>query len=166
MANFDLAIVKILEKEGGATVTNISGDRGGLTKYGISQRSYPKIDIANLTEQGAKDIYMTDYWMKFRGNVISDQIVAESIFCAAANMGVRTASRLVQTALNEILAVDVAVDGMIGTKTIAALNKCTKTVFITTFTLGKIAYYAHICNKDRPQSKFLLGWINRVLGGG
>ena len=37
--------------------------------------------------------------------------------------------------------------------------------FLMHFTLVKIGYYASLCNKDRTQSKFLLGWINRALGG-
>jgi hypothetical protein len=37
--------------------------------------------------------------------------------------------------------------------------------FLTEFTLAKVARYAAICNRDRAQGKFLLGWINRCLGG-
>lgn len=165
MADFNQAIAKILAAEGGATVTEIAGDAGGLTKYGISQRAYPNIDIRNLTERQAGDIYKRDYWDRVRGDGIDVQVVAESIFGAAVNMGVKTASRLAQSALNEIMLGGVVVDGEIGDKTINALNKCTKTVFIAAFTLAKIAYYAHICNRDKTQSKFLLGWINRALGG-
>ena len=29
--------------------------------------------------------------------------------------------------------------------------------------LTKVSRYAEICNRDRTQSKFLLGWINRTL---
>jgi hypothetical protein len=37
--------------------------------------------------------------------------------------------------------------------------------FLSEFTLAKVARYAAICNRDRSQAKFLLGWINRSLGG-
>ena len=36
-------------------------DPGGLTKYGISQRSYPDLDIAALTEADARAIYVQDF---------------------------------------------------------------------------------------------------------
>jgi len=45
--NFNLAIPVILQHEGG--YVNDPNDAGGATKYGISQRTYPNLDIANLT---------------------------------------------------------------------------------------------------------------------
>ncbi len=165
MASFDAAIIKTLEKEGGSKVTEIAGDSGGLTKFGISQRSYPALNIRNLTEQQARDIYKRDYWDLIRGDRIELQIVAESIFGAAVNMGVKTASKLAQTALDETMSGGIVIDGDIGEKTLSALNRCSKSVFMSSFTLAKIGYYAHICNRDKTQSKFLLGWINRALGG-
>jgi len=42
--------------------TNDPADPGGETKYGISKRSYPALDIAALTEPGAIAIYFRDYW--------------------------------------------------------------------------------------------------------
>ena len=41
MANFNDAIVITLAKEGGAKFTDVPNDRGGATKYGISQAAYP-----------------------------------------------------------------------------------------------------------------------------
>lgn len=37
---------------------------GGETKYGISKKQYPNIDIKNLTIEQAKDIMYRDYWVK------------------------------------------------------------------------------------------------------
>lgn len=39
-------------------------DPGGATKFGIDQRSHPKVDIRNLTEAAAKEIYWQEYWMR------------------------------------------------------------------------------------------------------
>lgn len=39
------------------------GDPGGETKWGISKRSYPEIDIASLTRELAVEIYFRDYWL-------------------------------------------------------------------------------------------------------
>jgi lysozyme family protein len=162
VANFDEAIVKTLEKEGGSRYTEIQGDSGGATKYGISQKAYPRLDIRSLTEQQARDIYRRDYWDRIGGDRITDQVIAESIFDAAVNNGVRTASRLAQLAAG----VDEAqADGVIGNQSILLLSEIAVDRFITHFTLLKIARYAAICNKDRTQTKFLLGWINRSLGG-
>lgn len=159
MASFKDAIVKTLIREGGAKYTEIAGDAGGATKYGISQRAYPSLDIKNLTEDRAKEIYRRDYWSQVKGDEIASQLIAENLFDAAVNMGVRTASRLCQLAIG----IDHA-DGIIGQQSLAKLNGYDEKSFVVVFTLAKISRYAAICNKDRTQSKFLLGWINRSLG--
>lgn len=159
MADFNTAIGKTLLKEGGAKYTETVGDRGGATKYGISQAAYPNLNIRELTEQQARDIYKRDYWDRVCGDRISDQVVAESIFDFAVNAGPRTSSRITQLALG------VDPDGIVGQQTISHINTIATKEFLTAFALAKVAYYASICNKDKSQSKFLLGWINRALGG-
>lgn len=157
MADFNQAIVKTLANEGGGKITDDPDDSGGLTKYGISQRAYPNLDIRNLTEQQARDIYKRDYWDRVQGDSIQSQQVAENLFDTAVNMGVKTASRMAQQA------VGVSADGIIGPQSLTAINNANPATFIASYTLAKISYYAQICNKDRSQSKFLLGWINRAL---
>ena len=159
MANFIDAIVKTLAKEGGAKFTDVPNDKGGATKFGISQAAYPTLDIRNLTEQQARDIYKRDYWDRVRGDDITSQLIAENIFDTAVNMGVRTTSRLVQN----MLEIDPA-DGVIGSASLGVINQQAEKDFMLKFTLIKIGYYASICNKNREQSKFLLGWVNRALG--
>lgn len=160
MANFHKAIIKTLVREGGARFTDDPIDRGGATKYGISQRAYPNLDIRNLTEQQARDIYKRDYWDRLRGDEIDSDLIAENIFDTCVNMGVRTGSRLAQYALD----IDPP-DGIIGNGSLKIINAATEETFIPLYTIAKIARYAQICNKDRSQKKYLLGWINRALGG-
>lgn len=158
MANFELAVTKTLLREGGSKLTKTPGDVGGVTKYGISKRAYPQIDIEKLTEEKAKQIYRTDYWDKINADLIPSQIVAEEIFDTAVNMGVKGAVKLVQLVLNLVP------DGQFGPKTLAAVISLDDASFLTKFKLVKIARYAAICNSDPIQTKFLLGWINRTLG--
>jgi len=158
MADFDPAVAKTLIREGGARFTDNPDDHGGATKYGISQNAYPNVDIRNLTEDQAKAIYKRDYWDKVAGDTLKSQAVAENIFDTAVNMGPTTATKLVQVAL------ELDVDGKFGPATANAVNASDEGEFLAEFTLAKVARYAAICNKDRTQSKFLLGWINRALG--
>lgn len=160
MASFDRAIVKTLAHEGGAKFTEDPTDRGGATKYGISQRAYPNVDIRNLTEHQAREIYKRDYWDRVRADEISSQLVAESIFDTCVNMGVRTGSRLAQIALG----IEPA-DGIIGSQSLEKINATDEQPFLSAYTIAKVARYAHICNRDRSQTRYLLGWINRTLGG-
>ena len=41
-------IAKVIEREGGDKLTKDPSDPGGTTKYGISQRANPDVDIENL----------------------------------------------------------------------------------------------------------------------
>jgi lysozyme family protein len=166
MASFDIAITKTLANEGGAAYTETPGDTGGATKYGISQKSYPTLNIKALTEAEAKAIYKRDYWDKIKGDLIADQDIAESIFDFAVNSGVGTASKLAQTAACDVSGVKRAasfIDGVVGPTTVGILNTLNSNHFLAVYSLLKISRYAEICNKSRDQSKFLLGWVNRTL---
>ena len=159
MADFNQAIVKTLAREGGATFTDGGADRGGATKYGISQRAYPTLDIRNLSEQQAREVYKRDYWDRVAGDALQSQLVAENIFDTAVNMGVRTAAKLAQ------LCAEVSpADGVMGAQSVQAINAVNEHQFLAAYTVSKVARYAAICNKDKSQTKFLLGWINRSLG--
>jgi len=56
-AIFDQAVAGLLEREGGETT-----DQGGRTKYGISSKAHPKVDLDKLTKEEAKRIYKREYW--------------------------------------------------------------------------------------------------------
>lgn len=58
--NFDKAVAFVLAREGG--YSNDPHDPGGETNFGICKRYHPKVDIKNLTIDGAKAIYRAEYW--------------------------------------------------------------------------------------------------------
>lgn len=160
MADFEPAVIKTIAYEGGARYTETPGDNGGATKYGISKRAYPQLDIANLTEQQARAVYRTDYWNAVHGDDIQSQMVAENLFDTAVNMGITRALKLAQLVLGSQ-----PVDGRFSTDFLTQLNACEPERFIADFTLAKVARYVGLCNTNRAQSKFLLGWLNRAMGG-
>lgn len=55
----DAIIDHILKVEGG--YVNDPNDPGGETKFGISRRSYPSLDIEGLTIEAARAIYARDF---------------------------------------------------------------------------------------------------------
>ena len=160
MADFDEAIDKTLAHEGGDKFTSDPTDRGGDTKYGISKRAYPELDIKSLTQSKAKQIYKRDYWDKVKADQINSQLIAENIFDTAVNMGVRTASRMAQ----EVLDIE-PTDGIIGPQSLKHINAVPVDMFISKYTLHKVAHYVEICKKNKSQKKYLLGWMNRALDG-
>ena len=60
MTNFETAINRILSHEGG--YVDNPADPGGRTQWGISQRSYPNLDIKSLTRDQAIALYERDFW--------------------------------------------------------------------------------------------------------
>lgn len=143
--DFKTAVSIIINLEGG--YVNDPEDKGGETKYGISKHAHPKVDIKNLSLDGAIKIYKDDYW---DSNNLMD-IPREwrlIFFDAVVNHGARTAKRLLQECLH------VKVDGIIGPKTRAAMRDSDPTNFF----LKRLAFYASL-----PSNRFLRGWVKRLL---
>lgn len=63
---FGEALRFTLAHEGG--YSNDPKDPGGETKWGISKRYHPNVDIFNLTPQQAHDIYLNEYWNPIGGD--------------------------------------------------------------------------------------------------
>jgi len=168
MADFTPAFEKMLHDEGGMQLTDIPGDRGGMTYAGIARNPNPQWagwPLVDRKEFGGsltslvRDFYRTNFWDRIRGDELRSQEIAETIFNFGVNTGVGTAIKLAQVIVKAVP------DGGIGPKTVELLNQCTPQNFMASYAIAKIARYAAICNKDRGQSKFLLGWINRTLAG-
>lgn len=153
---FDEIVTKVIQREGGATITNDPDDAGGTTKYGISQKAYPNIDIANLTLEEAKAIYKRDYWDKIKGDEIADCAVAECFFDAVVNMG-PSCIKWMQAIIGT------TPDGAFGPKSIEKLNSCQGDEVVVKFTLRRISFYKSLCDKKPSQKKYFFGWVSRAL---
>lgn len=112
--DFNTAFERLIGHEGG--LVDHPNDPGGLTKYGISQRSYPTEDIRGLTLERAKVIYRRDYWDRLRLDELTPS-VRFALFDAAVNSGPGQAVRFLQRA------VGVADDGHIGPVTMAEIAR-------------------------------------------
>jgi lysozyme family protein len=89
--NFDAAFNIVVGIEAG--YSNNPADPGGETKYGITKRQYPQIDIKNLTLDQAKAIYQRDYWSLCRCDELPWDM-ALVVFDCAVNQGPGTAERI------------------------------------------------------------------------
>jgi lysozyme family protein len=91
--SFEKAIEFTLKWEG--TYSNDPNDPGGETKYGISKRAYPYLDIKNLTLDEAQEIYRTEYWEEAVCNMFPEPFDMV-LFDTAVNMGSGRAKTLLQ----------------------------------------------------------------------
>lgn len=163
MADFEPAFQRTLRAEGGFRLTDVRGDRGGQTYAGISRKANPEwpgwawVDRDETPPTDlVRDLYRLSYWAPLRCDRMP-QAIAEDVFDFAVNAGVKVSAKLAQAVAQ------VTPDGVVGPKTIAALAAMDPAMFRPAFALAKIARYRDIVMRNRSQSKFLLGWINRTL---
>lgn len=136
--------------EGGGRIVNDTGDPGGITRWGISQRAYPGEDIRTLTEERAKALFARDYWDRCRCESLPTAL-AIAVADTAFNQGPETAINLLQMALH------VEVDGIIGRITLAAIRAADTGELVNEFLARRLFRYAD------GNIRFRHGWFRRVL---
>ena len=155
----------IFQVEGG--YSNHPNDKGGATKFGIIQSEARKHgytgDMRDFPKEMAKDIYKKDYYLKNRLNEVKDDRVALSVFDWAVNGGSSRAVKEVQKVLNEMNGNnDLAVDGIIGKYTLAALNGADPEKLLKAYQQAQSNFYDGIVKRNPSQKVFLKGWHNRL----
>jgi lysozyme family protein len=159
--NFTKAIQVVLDNEGG--YVNNPNDPGGATNFGISQRSFPNLDIKNLTRQQAIEIYLNNYWNPQNYSNINDQNVATKVFDFAVNAGPLTSNKLLQQACNTLgTSPALKIDGNLGPASIKAINSLDSDNLLATFRTELVDYYTGLCNKNPKFNIFLKGWLKRA----
>ena len=153
---FEEIIDRVIESEGG--YVNDPDDPGGETKYGISKRAYPKVDIKDLTIKQAKQIYYEDYWTPSKADQLSDQL-KEIYFDMVVNFGKRGAARVLQRACNGKNKYKIKVDGMVGAATISA----SKNVEPERLRSYRVLKFAEIVIKKPSREKYWFGWFRRAV---
>ena len=91
--DFDKAFMFVIKHEGG--FVDDKNDMGGATKYGISQRSYPSLDIKGLTLNQARQIYFADYWQRSGAQYMTWPLNLVH-FDAAVNCGIGQAGKFLE----------------------------------------------------------------------
>ena len=156
---FAQCILPILYLEGGLRsnggLNNIASDRGGLIKYGISQRAYPNLDIKNLTLAKAVSLYHRDYWRAMYCEQ-SAAGVDSMLLDGAVQHGAPAMTQLTQRLVNS------KPDGRMGPKTLAAILERPVLSLIVLLSVNRGRKYARICANDIRQKPNLEGWYNRL----
>ena len=149
MQTFPDCIAHVLAAEGG--LVNDPQDPGGVTKFGISQRSYPALDIRALSLDDAKAIYQRDYWAPIQGEALPaglDLLLLDH----AVNAGPARAVRLLQHL------VGVPEDGLMGPVTLAGVASADPQDLIARYSERRLDFY-----RDLPTWRhFGAGWSRRV----
>ena len=151
----------ILRWEGG--YINDQADLGKQTNKGVTLSTYRSVfgknktvsDLKKITDEQWEFIFKKFYWDKWKADDIKDQNVAnilvDWLWCSGS-YGIKIPQRVL----------GVYVDGIVGSKTIAAINARDGRELFDTIKQERKYYIDRIC-QTRPQNKkFKKGWLNRI----
>lgn len=165
MANVEKLAPLILKWEGG--FVNDPDDLGGATNRGVTLATYmqycrkkgypvPTVErLENLSDREWTEILKTMYWDRWKANQIESQSVANILvdwIWASGTHGIKIPQQLL----------NVKVDGIVGTKTIEAVNSRNPRELFDLIKIARFDFIEDICRKRPANNKFKRGWLNRI----
>lgn len=161
MADAKLIIPFIRKWEGG--YVNDPDDKGGCTMMGVTLKTYQKKygkdktceDLRHITNEEWLDIFKKDYWKCWKADEIQNQSIAQLCVDMGWMSGTKTAIKKVQECLG------CKVDGIVGPKTLAALNASPSTGVFRRLWSMRYVWLTQIAKTGNNQ-KYLRGWLNRL----
>jgi lysozyme family protein len=163
MANYTNLVPFILQWEGG--FVNDPLDKGGATNKGVTIATYRQFYGANATVEQLKNItvaewnhiFKSGYWDRWRADEIKSQSVA-NILVDWLWLSGSHAIKLPQELLG------VVADGVVGAKTIAAVNARDPRQLFDAIKQRRVEYINTIIQKTPTNERFRKGWMNRLNG--
>lgn len=180
--NLKTKIDAVIKAEGGDKFTNNPLDRGGPTKYGITQtvaRSFGyQNEMEKLDYNTAFNIYAMRFWLHPKFDKIEriSVLLAFLMFDWGVNSGPSKPVKALQRALNVLNRQDrdypdVAIDGGFGMITQNALttfyakNGATGLKYLIGMMKAQRAvFYMELAEADKTQEAFENGWQSRCFG--
>lgn len=162
MAQAKLLMPFILKWEGG--FVNDPLDRGGATNKGITIGTFRQfygaaatVDLLKrITDEEWLNIFRAGYWNPWCADHIRTQAIANIVVDWAWASGTKTSIKQVQRLL------DVTVDGIVGPKTLTAINTADQRDLFVRIHAARIAFVDDIVRRNPSQSRFIRGWKNRI----
>lgn len=184
MSAVDEMLAALLKREGNGKFTDSPADRGGPTRWGITEQTARahgyRGDMRMLPRETALDIYRKQFWINPRFYDVSLRYarLGDKLFDIGVNCGPQRASRWLQRALNGFnrgasIYPDVREDGQLGELTLHSLD-CYKqhrgdpgeAVVIALVSDQQGMHYLELAERDHTQEANLYGWIaNREMLG-
>lgn len=140
---------------GGATMIGVTLDT--FTAY-CRRKGYPRPTVERLRSISYPqwlDILKTLYWDRWKADQIRSQSVAEILVdwvWASGKYGITIPQRVL----------GVAADGIVGARTLAAVNARSPQMLFADLMAERKAYIERICAARPANNKFKKGWLNRL----
>ena len=163
---FEEAWALTMSWEGGGTLHNVAGDPGGTTRFGLSQRAYPHVNMMALTPSKAQFYARKDYWTPVKADLLPEEIRWD-VFDTGFNAGVGRAGKLLQRSVNlcrqaQGVTQFITEDGQIGPVTLQALESLDPIRLRRVFRAYRREHYLALAETGRAQ--FIHGWLRRAEG--
>lgn len=168
MANVKTLAPFILSYEGG--FSNHPADKGGPTNKGVTIKTWRSVgydkdgdgdidvdDLRLLTDDDVINrVLKPHYWDRWKADEIKSQSIANLVVdwvWASGKHGITNVQRIL----------GVKADGIVGPKTLAALNghKNQKYLFARIHA-ARVTFIENLCIKERSQKQFRTGWLRRL----
>lgn len=183
MADF-LTSYRLTAKNEGLYANN-PNDLGQETYAGISRKNWPSwagwkyIDLIKqrgtsarfINHEAAKstvlqtlvsEFYKVNFWYALNLQLLNSQQLANNVYDFGVNAGTVIAAKMLQRAANEICGT-LVVDGKIGSKTIAQVNKLDAKAVYDAFNKQRKVYYDNIIARNPSQAEFRNSWYSRIV---
>lgn len=161
MASFDKYAPKLKQWEGG--FGNHPHDPGGATMCGVTLATFRQFfggdkteaDLRAMTDAQWRTIMKGGFWDRCWADQIRNQSVAELIVDWCVNSGVGMIKRIQAI-------VGTKQDGIMGPKTLAAINAARSQVLHFKVKAARAAYYEGLVLQRPSSITFYDGWMNRL----
>lgn len=129
---FNKHVAPIIIHYEGSKFINDPKDPGGPTKYGITLKTLRRISgkktsintLKNLTEQKAIKYYKEYFWDRYGAYKIKNRRLSLTLLLSQINLGPYRPNLLIQKDVNKLCHTHIVTDGIIGNKSIKAINNC------------------------------------------
>ena len=175
----DDLIDAVIDREGG--YSNHPADRGGATRWGITERVARANgyigDMRAFPRDRAVALYRRLYWERPAFAQVADRApqTAAELFDTGVNMGAATAASFLQRALNALNRgasdyPDIPVDGAVGPRTLAALDRFLAgrrggdAVLVKAIEALQGERYLSLAEARPANEAFLYGWLANRIG--
>ena len=130
--------------------------RAAINAYGDLEKASVALYNDDALIEKVKIFYKKEFWDKMRLDEVDSELKSCELFVFGANVDTVPAVRVLQRLLG------VVVDGIMGQKTLKALNDYNEQSFDVDFDRAEIAYYRNLVKAKPEYHIYERGWINRA----